>query len=75
VGNLCSTGRCLSVTKKIYGDTLQPGAVPQAVDLAVMISPGKNVLRFKSSSTGVIPGTGDPRKLAFALHDFRLLEQ
>jgi hypothetical protein len=61
-------------SKNIYDDTLQPGAVVQPVDLTFMLAPGNNVLRFKSSATGVISGTGDPRKLAFALHDFRLLE-
>ena len=61
-------------SKNIYDDTLQPGAVVQPVDLTFMLAPGNNVLRFKSSAPGVISGTGDPRKLAFALHDFRLLE-
>ena len=61
-------------SKNIYDDTLQPGAVVQPVELTFMLAPGNNVLRFKSSAPGVISGTGDPRKLAFALHDFRLLE-
>jgi len=61
-------------SRQIYVDSLQPGAAAQPIDLTVMLSPGKNLVRFKSSAPGVITGTGDPRKLAFALHDFRLLE-
>lgn len=61
-------------SRQIYGDSLQPGVVPPPIELTIMLSPGRNTLRFKSSAPGVTPGTGDPRKLAFALHDFRQLE-
>ena len=61
-------------SKIIYSETPQPGAVSPPIDLTVMLSPGSNIFRFTSSAPGVIPGTGDQRKLAFALHDFRLLE-
>ncbi|MEY2497389.1 MAG: hypothetical protein QOD12_945 [Verrucomicrobiota bacterium] len=61
-------------SRKIYGNSFQPGMVAQPIDLTVMLSPGKNVVRFKSSAPGAFPGTSDTRKLAFALHDFRLLE-
>ena len=61
-------------SKKVYDDKLEPGVAANPVDVIFVLSPGKNILRFKSSVAGITPGTGDPRKLAFALDDFRLRE-
>ena len=41
----------------------------------VVLSPGKNELRFRTDAPGHATGMGDPRKLAFALHDFRVVDR
>jgi hypothetical protein len=59
-------------TGRMYGASLAGGADSEVLKFVVPLSPGKNELRFRTDSPGQLPGTGDQRKLAFALHDFEI---
>ena len=40
----------------------------------VLLRPGSNVIRLETDVPGELPGNGDPRKLAFRLWNFRVLD-
>lgn len=44
------------------------------VDLPVSLAPGKTVVRFETNRAAEPPGNGDPRKLAFRVWNFQILD-
>lgn len=40
----------------------------------IILQPGGNLLEFATNLPGELPGNGDPRKLAFRLWNFHLLD-
>jgi hypothetical protein len=61
-------------SQKLYDASLEPEQSKQ-VDLALLLKPGKNELRFETDVPAELPGNGDQRKLAFDLVDFRVTEE
>jgi hypothetical protein len=61
-------------SQKLYDASLEPEQTKQ-VDLALLLKPGKNELRFETDVLAELPGNGDQRKLAFDLLDFRVTEE
>ena len=59
-------------TAEVYTGTLVAGAGPTPVTITVRLSPGRNDLHFQTDLQGELPGTGDARPLAYALHDFEI---
>jgi hypothetical protein len=56
----------------IYEQSLIGGAPPMPVTLTVKLARGENELRFSSDQEAELPGNGDPRKVAYAVHDFEI---
>ena len=51
-----------------------PGVLHDVEHVTVTLSPGDNFLDFVTDAPPAFPENRDPRKLAFALHDFRVTE-
>jgi hypothetical protein len=55
-----------------YAGILTAGAASTPVTITLRLSPGRNDLHFRTDLQGELSGTGDPRPLAYALHDFEI---
>jgi phosphoglycerol transferase len=60
--------------QRIYQTSLTSEAVPRSVEVTVTLAPGENELRFATDVPADFPSNGDPRKLAFTVHDFNVSE-
>jgi hypothetical protein len=58
----------------VYGASIGEIGEPTPVDITVSLQPGKNELRFQTDRAAVPPGNGDPRKLAFCIKNFKVLD-
>jgi hypothetical protein len=56
----------------IYEQPIIGGAPPVPVTLTVTLSQGENELRFSSDQEAELPGNGDVRKMAYAVHNFEI---
>jgi hypothetical protein len=61
-------------TEKLYSTALDPGQPPVAVHLTVALAQGRNELSFRTDRPAQLPGNGDPRKLAFNIRNFTILD-
>lgn len=59
-------------TQKLYSGFLKPGESPIAVDLKVTLPPQGSELNFRTNLPGEEAAEGDPRKVAYSLHNFRV---
>jgi hypothetical protein len=58
----------------LYSRDFHAGDQPATVTLDVIVDPGATNLTFVTDHPGQVPENGDPRKLAFAIRDFTLVE-
>jgi hypothetical protein len=56
----------------VYASNMISGAEPTPVLITLRLSPGRNDLHFRTDLQAELPGTGDPRSRAYALHDFEI---
>jgi hypothetical protein len=59
---------------ELYGNTLSPVAPAPVIDLPITLSGAQTVLHFETDRPGERPTNGDPRKLAFSVRNFRIVE-
>jgi phosphoglycerol transferase len=54
--------------------SLNGDAAPTDVELPVTLNPGRNIIRFETDLPGELQANGDPRRLAFCLRNFKVLD-
>lgn len=64
----------ISAGKTLAAMTLLKDAPAQAVEFAVALAPGRNVIRFETDVPGELPDNGDPRRLAFCVRNLKVLD-
>ena len=59
-------------SQKLYSAVLKPETNAHPVDLQVTVPPEGGELSFRTDAPAAIVNEGDPRKLAYAIHNFRV---
>lgn len=59
---------------KISESSLDDPGLRYPTNLEVSLAPGRNTLLFETDGRGEVPGNGDPRKIAFGIHNLKITD-